>query len=118
MSFLVNLCARVASLRHLLEPASDWLAWDREASRLLPSRHEMCGAGLLFLRNRAGIFKLLRSPGIDSMEYLPPAYVCSLAGRYGNPIPSRFLAPIDRSKIPAQNICCNRRLTPQIRKST
>jgi hypothetical protein len=54
MSFLVNLCARVASLRHLLEPASDWLAWDREASRLLPSRHEMCGAGLLFLRTECG----------------------------------------------------------------
>jgi hypothetical protein len=27
--------------------------------------------------------------------------VCSLAGRYDNPIPTRFLAPIDCSKIPA-----------------
>ncbi len=26
----------------------------------------------------------------------------ALAGRYGNPIPPRFLAPIDGSKIPAQ----------------
>jgi hypothetical protein len=38
---------------------------------------------------RARIFKLLRSPGIDS------ASLCSLAGRYANPIPTQFLAPID-----------------------
>ncbi len=30
--------------------------------------------------------------------------VCSLAGRYDNPIPTRFLAPIDCLKIPAQNM--------------
>jgi hypothetical protein len=30
------------------------------------------------------------------------ASLCSLAGRYDNPIPTRFLAPIDCSKIPAQ----------------
>ncbi len=29
------------------------------------------------------------------------ASLCSLAGRYGNPIPIRFLAPIDCLKIPA-----------------
>jgi hypothetical protein len=29
--------------------------------------------------------------------------LCSLAGRYDNRIPTRFLAPIDFSKIPAQN---------------
>ncbi len=29
------------------------------------------------------------------------ASLCSLAGRYDNPIPARFLAPIDCSKIPA-----------------
>jgi hypothetical protein len=29
------------------------------------------------------------------------ASLCSLAGRYDNPIPPRFLAPIDSSKIPA-----------------
>jgi hypothetical protein len=28
--------------------------------------------------------------------------LCSLAGRYDNPIPTRFLAPIDCLKIPAQ----------------
>ncbi len=27
---------------------------------------------------------------------------CSLAGRYDNPIPTRFLAPMDCLKIPAQ----------------
>jgi hypothetical protein len=27
------------------------------------------------------------------------ASLCSLAGRYGNPIPTRFLAPIDCTKI-------------------
>ncbi len=30
------------------------------------------------------------------------ASLCGLAGRYDNPIPYRFLAPIDKSKIPAQ----------------
>ncbi len=43
---------------------------------------------------RGGIFKLLRSPGINSKESVPPAY--------DNPILTRFLAPIDHSKIPAQ----------------
>ncbi len=36
-----------------------------------------------------------RFQGIDS------ASLCSLAGRYDNPIPTRFLVPIDCSKIPA-----------------
>jgi hypothetical protein len=30
-----------------------------------------------------------------------PPVVCSLAGRYDNPIPTRFLDPIDCSKSPA-----------------
>jgi hypothetical protein len=81
--------------------------------------------------SRAGICKRLRRPGIDSEDSIPPAYVawrasttnrvvvparragnrflCSLkglqiralAGRYDNPIPTRFLALIDCSKIPA-----------------
>ncbi len=41
----------------------------------------------------AGIFKRLWSPGIDSKEWIPPAYVCTLACRYDNSIPARFLAP-------------------------
>ncbi len=48
-----------------------------------------------------GIFKLLRSPGINFKESILLVYVCSLAGRYDNPIPIRFLAPIDSSKIPS-----------------
>ncbi len=44
---------------------------------------------------RGSISKLFWSPGIDS------ASLCSLAGRYDNPIPTRFLALIDCSKIPA-----------------
>jgi hypothetical protein len=32
------------------------------------------------------------------------ANLCSLAGRYDNPIPTRFLAPIDCLKIPAQHV--------------
>jgi hypothetical protein len=31
---------------------------------------------------------------------------CSLAGRYDNPLPPRFLAPIDSLKIPAQSGPC------------
>jgi hypothetical protein len=38
-----------------------------------------------------------RFQGIDS------ASLCSLAGRYDNPIPTRFLAPTDCLKIPALN---------------
>jgi hypothetical protein len=33
------------------------------------------------------------------------AKLCSLAGRYDNPIPTRFLAPIDCLKIPTQGFC-------------
>ncbi len=52
---------------------------------------------------RARIFKRLWSPGIDS-KALFSASLCSLAGRYDYPIPTRCLAPIDFLKIPAQ--CC------------
>ncbi len=52
---------------------------------------------------RDGIFELLRSPEIYFKESIPPAYY-SLAGRYDNPIPTRFLAPIHYSQIPAQYV--------------
>ncbi len=45
----------------------------------------------------ARIFKLLRSPRIDSKEPIPPGRV-ALAGRYDNPVPTRFLAPVDCKK--------------------
>ncbi len=50
---------------------------------------------------RACILRRLWSPGIDSKEWIPPAYVC-LAGRSDNPIPTRFQASIDCLNIPAQ----------------
>jgi hypothetical protein len=57
-----------------------------------------------------GIFKARnRFQGIDS------ASLCSLAGRYDNPIPTRFLVPIDCSKIPAQLVDGMRK--SQIKKS-
>jgi hypothetical protein len=46
------------------------------------------------------IFKLIRSPRIDSKEPIPSGCV-ALAGWYDNPIPTRFLAPIDCLKISA-----------------
>ncbi len=45
-------------------------------------------------------FKLLRSQIIDSKQPIPPGCVAWRAV-YDNPIPSRFLAPIDCLKIPA-----------------
>jgi hypothetical protein len=62
---------------------------------------------------RAHICKRLRRPGIDSEDSIPPAYAAwqagtlsarqagnrFLAGRYDNPLPTRFLAPIDCLKI-------------------
>jgi hypothetical protein len=59
----------------------------------LPPERE--GDSLWGIQNRARIWKRLRSPGIDSKESV-------FAGRYDNPILTRFLAPIDCSKIPAQ----------------
>jgi hypothetical protein len=51
-------------------------------------------------RSKARYFKLLRRQRIDS------ASLCSLAGRYDNPIPNRFLAPID---------CSNRYMVKEIK---
>ncbi len=50
--------------------------------------------GAMSLFNRDGIFKLFRSSGIDSVS------LCSLVGRYDNPVPSRFLVPIHCYKTP------------------
>jgi hypothetical protein len=49
----------------------------------------------------ARIFKLLWSPGIDSKEWIPPAYVAWRAGRIT--LFLRCLAPIDFLKIPARH---------------
>jgi hypothetical protein len=58
------------------------------------------GVGLSYRPARARIFKLLRSPRIDSTEPIPPGCVPWRAA-YDNLIPTRFLAPIDCLKIPA-----------------
>jgi hypothetical protein len=46
--------------------------------------------------------KLLRRPGIDSRIGSVSLYVAMRARGYHNPIPLRFLTPINSSKIPAQ----------------
>jgi len=56
--------------------------------------HSMCNSIAI-----ARIFILARSLRIDSKE-LFTASVCVLAGRYDNPIPTRFIAPIDCLNIP------------------
>ncbi len=55
---------------------------------------------------RRYFYKLSSSPGIDF------ASLCSLAGLYDSPIPTRFLAPTDCCKIPTLEdfllcICCS-----------
>ena len=54
---------------------------------------------------RGRIFKLLNFLRIDSKESIPPAYVALRAGirQPYTAIPTRFLAPIDCLKIPAQD---------------
>ncbi len=66
-------------------------------------------------RNRVGIrlpYRLASEPVIlnvfmesrSRFQGMNSASLCSLAGRYDNPIPTRFLAPIDCLKIPAQRL--------------
>ncbi len=43
-------------------------------------------------------------PGNEFRQHM----YCSLAGRYDNPIPTRFLALIDYLKIPTQGTSCKR----------
>ncbi len=51
-------------------------------------------------QSRARIFKTFMEPRNRS-QWMNSTSLCSLAGRYDNPIPTRFLAPIDCLKIPA-----------------
>jgi hypothetical protein len=52
----------------------------------------------LGLKDLSPYFKMFMGP---RNSFLNSASLCSLAGRYDNPIPPRFLAPIDILKIPA-----------------
>jgi hypothetical protein len=42
----------------------------------------------------------------NRLQGIGSARLCTLAGRYDNPIPTRFLAPIDCLKIPALKAVC------------
>jgi hypothetical protein len=75
--------AYLVSLAHQTIPAAMWIHLASFAT---------CAAEVMAKKTEAvRIFKLLRSLGIDS------AILCSLAGLYNNPIPTRFLAPKDCS---------------------
>jgi hypothetical protein len=50
-------------------------------------------------QTEAVFLKHLWSPRIDSKQLIPPAY--ALAGPCNNPIPARFLVPLDSSKVQA-----------------
>jgi hypothetical protein len=66
-------------------------------------------------RTRSGIFKLLRSLGIDS-NVAPPAYVAWWAGTI-TLIPTGFLAPIDCLKIPQQEKAEKERMNGDVVKT-
>jgi hypothetical protein len=71
----------------------------RHAVSLIVLALWLCACQLLYTWAR--IFKLLRSPRIDSKEPIPPGCVAWRAGTT-TPIPTRLLAPIiDCLKIPA-----------------
>jgi hypothetical protein len=54
----------------------------------------------MFSNGAICLIKLLFKMGLFTVG---PASLCNLAGRYHNPIPTRFPALIDYSKIPAQD---------------
>ena len=58
-------------------------------------------ANLSKMAIRARIFKRLMEPR-NQFQGMNSASLCSLAGRYDNPIHPRFLAPMDVLKIPAR----------------
>ncbi len=79
------------SLAHQTIPAAMWIH---------VANFAMCAEEVMTKKTEAvRIFKLLRRLGIDS------ASLCSPAGLYNNPIPTRFLAPIDCYKIPRGALC-------------
>jgi hypothetical protein len=50
---------------------------------------------------QSSYFNMFMEPK-NRFQGMNSASLCSLAGRYDNPVPTRFLAPIDCLKIPAQ----------------
>ncbi len=59
-------------------------------------------------------------PGLESIPGLPRNRfrqpLQPVAGRYDNPIPTRFLVPIDCSKISAQILSCHKLIGPEKEK--
>jgi hypothetical protein len=51
---------------------------------------------------RGGIFKIFNKEPRNPFQEIDSASLCRLAGRYDNPVPTRFLASKDCSKIPPQ----------------
>jgi hypothetical protein len=70
----------------------------------------LISVGSFFSFSRARIYKFLRSPRVDSKEPIPSAYVAWRAGTT-TPICSRFLAPTDSLKIPAQKVIAAKKQT-------
>jgi hypothetical protein len=69
----------------------------------LPLMSSLLPSLLNNLHSGAGIFKPFMEPR-NRCQGINSASLCSLAGPYDNPIPSRCLAPIDFLKIPALRI--------------
>jgi hypothetical protein len=88
-SFSGNICFKkiVSNFRHfvfaVLEGWEDYEKYRKEKE---------------LLKSRGSIFKLLRSTGIDSEVSFRPAYVAGGPVRH-NPVPTRFLAPMDVLKF-------------------
>jgi hypothetical protein len=67
------------------------------------SRNRFLGSKRLQTRAQSPNFLTFKEPK-NRCQWIDSASLCSLAGRYGNPTPTRFLAPVDLLRIPAQ-IC-------------
>jgi hypothetical protein len=86
---------KISTLRHTeMSAPTPYLPFHLLSLFLLIVPFLIIGETIVSIR-QAQILKLLRSPRIDSKEPILPGCVCSLAGRYDNPFPTRFLAPID-----------------------
>jgi hypothetical protein len=109
-------------------PASEWM-WIGESS---PTRSaarpfrsvkytvyvSMCGfvsvVGYIVFAYQNFVFHRVTSARIfkprNRFQGINSASLCSLAGQYENPIPTRFVAPIECIKIPAQWYESNQRI--------
>jgi hypothetical protein len=75
------------------------IGWKSGKTTFVPLWERMEGA---WLWTQSPYFLTFMEPR-NQFQGINSASLCSLAGRYDNPIPPRFLAHIDSLKIPAQN---------------